>query len=221
MPVDPSDRQEKLIAEPIMRRREAFSKLLHSLEGIGALVSLVRPEYLMSKDDFLALMTIKVTRQLLGVDHFGAPVMAAFDQKVLSEFTSSKPFAESLMSRTKVLESVYDKLSCESWVFILMQICKIFIIGKIDCDRVGATVGVSDSVKQLQAMSSRFSTGPDLLAGINRSAKSVMASNIYSQGEGCLLKCISIHYSKITKDAARRVVAEGNLKLKVIQTEKD
>jgi hypothetical protein len=206
-----ADRGDKVTTDPVLKRRDAISKLLHMLQGAGALLSHVKPEFLLSKADFLSLMMAKVTRQLLGIDHFGAPEMSSFDQKIVSEFTSSKPFSEALMSRLKVLELVYQNLANESWMFVLMQICKIFILGKIDHDRLVRTSGYSDSIKALQLLSSRFSTGQELMAEVNRSGKSVLASNIYGQAEGCLLKWVSIHHCKVTENLQQPLLSFWDL----------
>jgi hypothetical protein len=67
----------------------------------------------------------------------------------------------------KILESVYPNLSNERWVFVLMQIYKIFIRGKSDPDCLASTPGLSDGIKESQLISSRFSTFQELMAGIN------------------------------------------------------
>jgi hypothetical protein len=201
------DRGEKTISDPVMKRRDQLNKLLHALQSAGALVSLVKPEFLMSKSDFLSLMMGKVTRQLLGIDRYNAPEMSSFDQKVLGEFTSSKPFSEALMSRLKVLETVYEDLSNESWMFLLMQICKVLILGRIEPDRLSKTPGVSEAIQQLNSISSRFSTAQELMAEINRSTKSILASNVYSPADGALLKWVSIHHCAVTGDLQNAITS--------------
>ncbi|OHS98266.1 hypothetical protein TRFO_35361 [Tritrichomonas foetus] len=206
-----SDRGDSSINDPVLKRKELMNRLLKGLQSLGALVAHVKPEYLLTRADFLSIMRTKVMKQLLGIDRFNAPEMSTFDQKILGEFTSSKSFSDAILSRMKILEGVYTNLSNESWMILIMQIVKLFVINKIDPERLSQTPGVSDTIKQLQQASARFSTSNELMAEINRPTKSISNSNVYSISEGILLKWISIHHCKIMNDLQKTIINYADL----------
>jgi len=185
------------VPSSIMKKYESAKKLIRILQSYGVLISSIRPEFLLSKNDFVVFIRNKVTKQILGIDSFNAPEIASFDQKTLNEFLSSKSISTIVMNRIKSYEMQYHNLSIESWMMILMQLFKIFIINKIDPERLNSTPGVSTSIKGIQALASKMLKGDDVLAEISRPTKNLSSSNVFSTAECCLLKWVSIHYSNI------------------------
>ena len=175
--------------DPLLKKLETMKNLIRYLEGLGALLSEIRPEFLLSKADFILFMRAKVQRQLLGIDRYGAPDISTFDQDALTEFSASKAISEASSQRIVALESLYPALSIESWMLLMMQLFKIFIMSKIDNDRLNKATGVPQALKILKTQV----TEKDLLAEILRPPKSVSTSNVFSTPECVILKWISMH----------------------------
>lgn len=188
----------------VTTRRNAFKQLLHTLQSLGALLSSVRPEFLMKKSDFMSLMKAKVTKQILGVDYFGAPDVSSFDQSVLSEVKSSKAFSSALLTRLDVLETVYDSLSIECWMTVILQVIKLFVMARIDTEKMGHTAGYQDALKQAKAILQKQPNGNELFNEINKSSKQLQSFSTASVQELSLLKWISLHYIKSGGDIKRK-----------------
>lgn len=206
-----SDRNDSLIKDPALKRREVMNRLLKGLQSVGCLLSSIKPEFLLSLSDFLSIMKGRITKQFLGIDQFNSPEITSFDQQEVAAFVSSKGFTDALVQRMKVLEGVYANLSNEAWLFVIMQAVKVFIIGRITYGRLSETPGVSDTIKQLKQITSKFSTGDELLSAVNRSSKSISSSNIYSVGEGVLLNWISLNNCKFSEDLEKSVINFADL----------
>ena len=185
--------------DPLTKKVLAMKNLIHYLEGLGALLSSVKPEFLLSKTDFLQVMRKKVENQLLGIDRYEAPDISTFDQKCVKDFTSSKTISEAVIQRLAALDNLYSALSTESWMLVLMQMFKLFVMGKIDMDRLNKTNGVQDKIKIVQSMASRGAPS-EFLSEVLRPAKSLMSSNIFSTAECIVLKWLSIHYASASND---------------------
>ena len=136
--------------DPTTRRQGSIKKMLHTLQSVGALVSEVKPEYLLSRSDFMQIMRNKVSKQILGLDYFNAPNVDSFDQKMYSEYTSSKIFSNLTVDRLKVIEGLYDALSAESWMMIVAQVFKLFVMARVDIDHMNAVPGVTDALRRMK-----------------------------------------------------------------------
>lgn len=198
--------------DSITKKRDLAQKIIRYLESYGALLSSVKPEFLLSKQDFLQIMRGRLNKQLLGLDYYDSPEISSLDQKVITEFTSSKAYSEGLLSRMKIIEDIYTNLSIESWMIVLMQILKIFTLSKITTERFAKTNGVQNAIKSVQGLSAQSSSIDQLLSEVLRSNKSINASNIYSQSEGVLLKWISINNCMIMNDLNKSVTTFDSLK---------
>ncbi|EAY22425.1 hypothetical protein TVAG_379040 [Trichomonas vaginalis G3] len=187
------DNSEKVKDDINSRQLDAMKKIVRFLQSMGCLVSHIKPEYLLDRQEFVNVMRYRITKQLLGIDYFNAPSLSSFDQTKLSEFTNSKSFSNALMQRLKIAENFYSELSNECWMFIIMQLFKVFIVGRIDQERLNQQPGFSDAVKSLTQSTSRFANMDDTLNEICRPNKNVPLSNIYSTAECTLLKWISVH----------------------------
>ena len=183
----------------------SMRRLVIFLQSLGCLISSVKPEFLLPKPEFLNIMRNKITKQLLGIDYFNAPDISTFDQTVLSEFTASKLFSNAVMQRLKVMENLYDQLSIESWMIVTMQLFKIFIVGKVEIERLQQAAGVSDAVKTINAIASRFAKMDDTVSEIVRPNKSLTSSTIFSTSECVLLKWISIHTCNMYQDLQKSI----------------
>ncbi|OHT11670.1 hypothetical protein TRFO_03893 [Tritrichomonas foetus] len=183
--------------DPVMKRKEAFKSILHSLQSIGGLLSSIRPEFLMSRSDFMTIMRNKITKQMLGIDYFGAPDVSSFNQIVLGEFTSSKTFSNNMVMRLKVLENLYEKLSMECWMAVLMQVFKLFVIARIDPEKMFHIAGYHDALKQAKSILSKQPNGKELFNEINKPSKTLQSSSIGSAQELSLLKWVKVHNVKV------------------------
>lgn len=177
--------------DPVMKKKDSMKKIIHNLQSMGALLSSVKPEFLLSRADFISIMKTKIIKKLLGIDYFKAPEISDLDQKALSEFTSSKEYSTSLISRIKALESAYEMISFKSWLMLMMQILKIFVINKVDGEKLNSVPGVSETIKILKTFGNQ-----NLLININRPSKNLSLSNIFSTSECGLLKWISLYMSR-------------------------
>lgn len=186
--------QEKVKVEDINSKQlEAMRKIIRFLQSMGLLVSHIRPEFLLERQEFVNVMRYRITKQLLGIDYFNAPTLQSFDQAILSEFTNSKSFSNALMQRLKIAETLYAELSNEAWMMVMMQLFKVFIVGRIDQERLNQQPGFVEAIRSMTSTTSRFANMEDVLSEVNRPNKSVSASNIYSTSECTLLKWISVH----------------------------
>lgn len=186
------------------KRCESLRKILNSLISYGALLSSIKPEFLLSRSDFMHIMRQKVTRQLLGIDYFNAPEQSSFNQQVLGEFFSSKTFSNNLLKRLKILENLYDNLSIESWMIVLMQLFRLFIMPRVETEKIDRIPGVTDSLRTIKNAVSKLPNGTDILNEINKPSKVVSGSNIFSSQEMTLLKWCGIHYASVTADYDRK-----------------
>ncbi|OHS97910.1 hypothetical protein TRFO_35785 [Tritrichomonas foetus] len=191
--------------DPLTKRIESAQRIIRFLESFGALLSSVKPEFLLSKQDFLQIMRARLSKQLLGINRFNSPDLSNFDQKVLTEFTSSKSYSDGLLQRLKILEELYPALSIESWMIVITQMIKIFSINKIDPERLSKTPGVPNVIKSIQNLSSSFSSVNDLLSEIIRPTKNLIASNVFSTSECVVLKWISLYYCNISEDLQKSI----------------
>ena len=86
-----------------------------------------------------------------------------------------------------------------------MQLFKIFIVGKIDTERLAQTQGTVDAIKSINAMAARFTKMEDIVSEIIRPNKSVQSSTIFSSSECTLLKWISIHTCNMYQDLQKSI----------------
>ena len=131
-------------------------------------------------------MRQKIIKQLLGIDKFGAPDLDQIDSKTLSEFTSSNAFSSTLVDRLKVIETLYNNLSIESWMIVLMQCFKIYGINRINPEKFNNIPGVQNAIKLLR---SNKPNQEDLHDQINKKLKESQFNN----KEVCILKWLSIY----------------------------
>jgi hypothetical protein len=194
-----SDRNEQTASDDLaLKRYELMKKLLNGLQSMGALVGTVRPEFLQSRTDFMRTMRTKVTKQLLGLDYFNAPDIATFDKQMLGEFTSSKAFSAALVDRLQVLESLYANLSAESWMIVLMQVFRCFVIARIDVDKMGSVPGVQDALKRLKYLAPKMNGGTEFVNEFLKPPPNV--PQIFSPQELLLLGWVNIHHLNSTTD---------------------
>jgi len=166
-----------------------MKSLINILVSQGAALSMLRPEYLLSKEDYLDFYRKKTIRFLLGIDYYGAPEMSSFNQEYLSRYISTSDFNESVHNILKIYSSLFDSLSVESWLLVVYQIIKIYVYPKIDIERFSTTPGLSDALKYLKE-----SIDEDLFNEINRSQKSLNTSNVFSAQECAILKWCSVYH---------------------------
>ncbi|OHT13796.1 hypothetical protein TRFO_16023 [Tritrichomonas foetus] len=176
-------------------RLSKMKNFVQYLKGRGAILSNIRPEFLLSKSEFVDVTRVHVIKQLLGIDYYGAPELSSFNQEALNEFTSSQSFGSALLPRLKVAEHLFSHISSESWTVVILQILKLFMFGKMTLEGFGSTNGIQEALKKLKE-----TTKKDLFSGINRSNKNLMSSNILSTIESMLLKWVTIHYCSMNLD---------------------
>lgn len=199
--------QEQGPSDPIVKKREAMRKILASLQSYGALLGSVRPEFLLSRADFLYLMRMKVARQLIGMDYFNAPDVSTVDQSVLADFISSNTYSNNLVARMKVLEAVFDDLSMEAWTMVIMQLVKVFVLIRVDGDKLGKLPGVANVLKQVKSMEPS-----DLVNEVNRPGKNLSLSNVFSLHECALLKWASLFSASVIGRLDRTVTDFADLR---------
>lgn len=196
-----TDKDKVINDDPVLNRKESMKKILHTIQSMGGLLSSVKPEFLLSRSDFITIAKAKTVKQLLGIDYFNGPEIKDLDQSVLSEFTSSRFYSNSLMARVKVLESIYSSVSVKSWLIVVMQLLKLFVINKIDVNKLNSVPGVSDTIKALKTYSNQ-----SLISDVNRSIKSLSSSNIFSSSECALLKWVSLYVSKDHNELMKPII---------------
>jgi len=131
-------------------RKEAFKNLIQFLMSQGALLSSIKPEFLLSKDDFLLFLKQKIIRQLSGVDYPGASELEIIDTKTLMDISSTQPFITALLPQLKYIDQIYSNISMESWTFVILQIIKLFNVNKITQETILSTPGIHDSIKNMK-----------------------------------------------------------------------
>ncbi|OHS93177.1 hypothetical protein TRFO_11990 [Tritrichomonas foetus] len=169
-----------------------LEKILKHLMSCGAHLAEVKPEFLLPKDQFLHFMRTKITNRLLGIDYYGAPDKSIFDQKILSEFTSTPNFMSALLPQMNSLEKLYPILSTEAYICVIMQIVKIFIMSKCDVDKFNNIPGITSITNDLKE-----NLSDTVFNALNRTSKNLAASNVFSTVECSLLKWISFHYAHV------------------------
>ena len=210
--------------DPLTRKVETAQKYIRFLESFGALLSSVKPEFLLSKADFIQFMRNKISKQLIGMNR-NSPIHQQIkkqhqtegdtdeiDQALLEEFIKSKAYSDGLLKRLKVYEDLYSALSTESWMMVLMQMIKVFAINKIDLDRFSKTLGISNVKKSLDILASNTFAEKEILNEVVRPNKSINASNVFSTSECLILKWISLYFCNITNDLNHVVISFDELK---------
>lgn len=166
-----------------------MKNMVHYLMSQGAFLSNIRPEFLLTKNEFLDVVRIQITKKLLGIDYYGAPPISSFDSDLMDEFTSSQSFSAALLPRLKIAEHLFPSISLESWTTVILQVIKLYMFNKISIDSFLSTAGTQEALKKL-----REKVRSDVYSEINRSTKSLLTSNIFSPVESMLLKWSSLYY---------------------------
>lgn len=167
----------------------AMKNLLSFLASQGAMIPDIKPEFLLSQTEFSEHISMKITKQLLGIDYYGAPELSSFDQQLISNFTSSTCFNASMLPHLKMAESLYKTLSIESWTRIILQVLKLYLFSKLHPDKILQIPGVQDALTLIKP-----EIDNDTFNEINRPNRSLNSSNYFSSAESMLLKWITITY---------------------------
>ncbi|OHS94108.1 hypothetical protein TRFO_11380 [Tritrichomonas foetus] len=184
----------RLGSSSVKERYKNAQILIRFLMSQGALLSTVKPEFLLSQSDFSEIMQEKVTLHLLGIDYYGAPEITTFKQDDINAFTSTQTFNAKLIERLRVIDSFYRSVSFESWTIVILQIIKLYMFGKLlDNDSFMQIPGVKNSLEIV----SDLIPSDDVFNEINRPPLSMQNSNVFSAAECLILKWASIHYSKM------------------------
>lgn len=207
--VDNSDKEKP--KDSMQKHLDQIKRILHFVQSMGCLISNVRPEFLLPRTEFLSFMRNKFTKQLLGIDYFNAPDISSFDQNVIAEFTASKSFSNSIMQHMKAAEQLYMELTKESLMIILLQLFKIFVLGKIDVERLNQSPGVADATKSISNIAARFTKMEDVVSEICRPNKNCQSSPVFSTAECVLLKWVSIHTCNQYNDLLKSVNSFNSL----------
>lgn len=175
-----------------MSMREKMKMILQYLMAQGAHLASIKPEFLLSANDFIDHYRQEITRKLLGLDYYGAPEVSSLDPKLMSEYTASHLFSTALTKRLRIVEQLYFDISRESWTLVVLQICKVFMESKIRYELFNQVPGVSAALDSLKKMKLGKSFDE-----INRNTKILSASNVFNAVECTLLKWMTVHYCKM------------------------
>ncbi|EAY14185.1 hypothetical protein TVAG_373180 [Trichomonas vaginalis G3] len=168
-----------------------LSNILQNLISQGAMLSSVKPEFLLPKEDFLLFNGSRITRKLFGLDFIGAQETNTLPNEIVNNFSASQSFVNSMLKDLKALDENYTNLSNESWTLVIWQVIKLFYVSKIDTAKFNATPGFLDSLRALKSKVSEYQFNE-----INRIFRQGAISNVYSNQEGLVLKWLSVYYSK-------------------------
>ena len=94
----------KSSADRLKESRERFSKILSFLQSFGGLAHSISPDYLLSRDLFLRAQLEDINR---------------------------KRDAEAYTELRKNAESKFQFVSLNSWLVLMMQICKVFLLRRV------------------------------------------------------------------------------------------
>jgi hypothetical protein len=180
-------------------RLGVIRKILHGIQSMGGLVASIKPEFLLSKNDFMMVMRAKLTDKFCGLDYFNAPRIETLDQKMIGEFKASKPFSNGMVESVKILEGKYASLSLESWMILIMQLFKLFIIGRVNSDKLSSIPGYSETLKRVKAKNH------ELYVELTKQVKGGMG-NIHSGQEIALLKWATVHYGECSQIPRTRML---------------
>jgi hypothetical protein len=176
---------------------ERLKNILQYLMSQGAHLSCIKPEFLLSKSHFSSFYRKKIIKSLLGFSTLADPQI---DSELINGYTSTQLFSTALITRLTIVEKLFPFVSGLSWVFVVLQILKIYLEPKVKPDLLSRVPGVSTALTSLKESIASEET----FAMINRSHKSVFGSNVCNPVESSLLKWITIHYCKVNK--ARPVI---------------
>jgi hypothetical protein len=172
---------------------ERMKGILQYLMSQGAHLSCIKPEFLLSKSNFSSFYRKKIIKSLLGLETFGD---GEIDYELVNGYTSTQLFSTALITRLTIVEKLFPLVSWHSWVFLVLQILKIYLEPKFKPDSLAHVPGVSAALTSLKESIASQET----FASINRSRKFVFGSNVCNPVESSLLKWITIHYCKMNKD---------------------
>ena len=176
----------------VQQKYERMKSMLTFLKSNGAMLPTILPEFLLPRDFFITQMQKKITEWILGINYYGAPKIDSFDKKLMTAFSSTSNFSESLISRLRAADLLYKQLSAESWLIVVLQVLKIFMFSTVQYEDFLSTPGVSAALSSIKSAVSE-----DVFKEINRSSKEITTSNVFTPLESTLLKWATIHYDFI------------------------
>lgn len=166
-------------------RINKIKALLTLLVSMGCLVSRINPLYLTSKTTFLSIMKQNITRMLLADRN-------EFDREKwrdtpLTRFVNSEHFQTKLIPRMKKAKDIFNYISKVAWLEVLLQVLKVFYLGKSEGENFSLINGVSDAIKSIASINV-----------FEKTQKANLLSNYMSHIEAQLIKWVSIHLCKMT-----------------------
>ncbi len=155
-----------------------YEECLAHLKGHGALLNHIRPESLLSKSDFIHICS----------------------HRELSKLTPTQ-----LLQRKKDLEREYKRIYLPSWISVLYQIIKIYVLKRITQKQYESLPGVDPS-RPLPGFSADDSdTEVKKKKRRKKDDPALVGSNVYSVSEGLLLKWLTYHYVVLGPENPKRL----------------
>jgi len=174
----------------INEKIEKIKSIMRFLVSQGAVFSPLLPSFLLSKNDYIDFFRSRIEERHLGIDYSHSNNGSKQHNQVLSEYTSTSYFRESVLSQLEVYISQYEQVSSISWTLVILQLIKIYIFNNSFSGKLSQIPGVLEISETIKLNCPDAKT-KKYFSQIN----DVSQSNFLSQHEMTLLKWISIHYS--------------------------
>lgn len=162
---------------PVIHVYENYLKLLLFLRSHGALLHTVKPQFMLSLPQYLRL---KASGQIKNFDQYEKEGQ----KDMLLNSSNSQQHREAHRRR---FESKFPSLSGETWLTILHQIIRCFILNRVTPRSYAQLPGLPDD-----------SVPSPLLPAFQ-------GSNVYSTNECVLLKWMQVHCNEVHSDTLRKI----------------
>ena len=162
-----------------------YEECLAHLKGHGALLNHIRPEALLNRHDYV---------------------------NICSHREATKLTPSQLLARKKELEKEHKRVSQPSWIAVLYQVIKVYVLNRVTQKQYDVLPGV-DPKRPLPGFNGdRARTADSGDSGKKKKKKrkpkadpALAGSNIYSVSEGLLLKWLTYHFVSLGPENPRRI----------------
>lgn len=166
---------------------EKMKSLLSYLKSHGAMFPTVQPEFLLTKESFIFHMRDKITRNIFGLDYYGATNISSIEKEYLDAYISSEAFNTELIARLRIADILFHKVSADAWLQVILQVIKLFHIPTVQRNNLSKLHDAKQPEEEVNETKQA-----NLPTEVTRSPKKSLLSNIYNSRELEILKWISV-----------------------------
>jgi hypothetical protein len=183
-----------------------YEQLLTFLKSFGALLNVVRPEYLLRYDDYIKVISMtnhaadaKTERPDSSAPSTGGEAHGGTIHSARSdgEKTVSGGSSSSGGHVRRLTERRFRYKSFEAWMTVIFQMIKIFVLNRVNVKQLKQTPGCEVITSEAKTPSDDPVTTNYFSLLSNEWSNSLASSNVISVPESIILAWMTFHYNKI------------------------